>query len=97
MSIAKEEAKRFIEKLPDHVTWDDIMYVFYVKKKLAVALKAAEEGRIVSHDDVKKRFLPQWGFCGLNQLLKTLKVSGITLNVVQNIMHPCSSRELLKQ
>jgi hypothetical protein len=35
------------------------MYEFYVKKKLAVALKAVEEGRIVSHDDVKKRFLPQ--------------------------------------
>jgi len=30
MSIAKEEAKRLIEKLPDQVTWDDIMYEFYV-------------------------------------------------------------------
>jgi hypothetical protein len=30
MSIAKKEAKRLIEKLPDQVTWDDIMYEFYV-------------------------------------------------------------------
>ena len=59
MSIAKEGAKRLIEKLPGQVTWDDIMYEFYVKNKLAVALKVAEEGRIVSHDDVKKRFFLQ--------------------------------------
>ena len=57
MSIVKEEARNLIEKLPDQATWDDIMYEFYVKKKLAVALKAAEEGRVISHEEVKKRFL----------------------------------------
>ena len=57
MSIVKEEARDLIERLPDQATWDDIMYEFYVKKKLAVALKAAEEGRIISHEEVKKRFL----------------------------------------
>ncbi len=59
MSIVKEEAKKLIDKLPDQATWDDIMYEFYVKKKLAVALKAAEEGRIIPHEEVKKRFLSQ--------------------------------------
>jgi hypothetical protein len=44
MDIAKEEARKLIEKLPDQATWDDIIYEFYVKKKLDVALKAAEEG-----------------------------------------------------
>ena len=57
MNIAKEEAKKLIDKLPDQATWDDIMYEFYVKKKLEVALKAADEGRVVSHEEVKKRFL----------------------------------------
>lgn len=57
MSIVKEEAKELIDKLPDHATWDDIMYEFYVKKKISAALKAAEEGRVVSHEEVKKRFL----------------------------------------
>jgi hypothetical protein len=57
MSIIKEEAKKLIDKLPDQATWDDIMYEFYVKKKLAVALEAADEGRIVSHKEVKKRLL----------------------------------------
>jgi predicted transcriptional regulator len=59
MSIVKEEAKELIDKLPDHATWDDIMYEFYVKKKIAAALKAAEEGRVVSHEEVKKRLTSQ--------------------------------------
>ena len=59
MSIAKEEAKKLIDKLPEHATWDDIMYELYVKKKIAVALKAAEEGRVLSHEEVKKRLLSQ--------------------------------------
>lgn len=56
-SIVKEEAIDLIRNLPDHATWDDIMYEFYVKKKLASALKAADEGRVVSHEEVKKRFI----------------------------------------
>ncbi|MBN1350877.1 hypothetical protein JXJ21_15770 [candidate division KSB1 bacterium] len=57
MTIVKEEAIKLINRLPDHATWDDIMYEFYVKKKLAIALEAAKEGRMVSHEEVKKRFL----------------------------------------
>lgn len=57
MNIAKEEARRLIEKLPEQATWDDIMYEFYVRKKLEVALKAADKGRVIPHEEVKKRFL----------------------------------------
>ncbi len=55
----KEEAKRLIERLPENASWDDIMYELYVKKKLSESLKAANEGRIVSHEEVKKRFSAQ--------------------------------------
>ena len=57
MLNVKEEAKKLIENLPDQVSWDDIMYEFYVKKKLTIALKAAQEGRVISHEEVKKRLL----------------------------------------
>ena len=67
MSIIKKEAKKLIDKLPEQATWDDIMYEFYVKKKLAVALKAAEEGRVISHKEVKKRLLSKWKSNGLNR------------------------------
>ncbi len=59
MNLVKDEAKKLIEKLPDTATWDDIMYELYVKKKIAAGLKAADEGRVVSHEDVKKRLLAQ--------------------------------------
>lgn len=51
MISEKEEAKRLIEA----VTWNDIMYEFYVKKKLADSLRAANEGRVLSHEEVKDR------------------------------------------
>ncbi len=57
MNIVKEEAKKMIDRLPDNATWDDVMYELYVKKKIAAGLKAAEEGRVVSHGDAKKRLL----------------------------------------
>lgn len=57
MEIAKEEARKLIDKMPEQATWDDIMYEFYVRKKLETALKAAEEGRVVTHEEAKKRFL----------------------------------------
>ncbi len=57
MNLTKKEARKLIDNLPDQATWDDIMYEFYVKKKLTVALKAAEEGRVVSHEKARKRLL----------------------------------------
>lgn len=57
MSTVKEEAKKLIDSLPEQTTWDDIMYEFYVKQKIAIALKADDEGRVVAHSEVKKRLL----------------------------------------
>jgi len=57
ISVAKEEAKNLLDRLPDHVSWGDIMYEFYVKEKIMTALKAAENGKVISHDKVKRRFL----------------------------------------
>ena len=57
MNVTKKEAKKLIDSLPDQATWDDIMYEFYIKKKLTIALKAADEGSIVSHKEAQKRLL----------------------------------------
>ena len=55
MSAVKEEAKQLIDALPEQATWDDIMYEFYVRQKIATALKAADEGSFVSHKKVKEK------------------------------------------
>lgn len=59
MSTIKEEAMQLISRLPEEVTWEDIMYRLYVKRKIEEGIKAAEEGRTVSHDEVKALFAPK--------------------------------------
>jgi len=56
MSITKEEALQLISGLPEEATWEDIMYPLYVKRKIEEGIKAAEEGRTVSHNEVKELF-----------------------------------------
>ena len=58
MSVAKEEARRLLDEIPENASWDDIMYQFYVRKKIEVALREAEDGDVVPHEEMKKRFLP---------------------------------------
>jgi len=55
MSTIKEEAKKLIDKLPEDATWDDIMYEFYVIKKLTTALKVVDNGQVLLHEEVKKK------------------------------------------
>ncbi len=57
MLSAKDAARLIIDHLPDQATWDDIMYELYVKQKIEAGLKAADEGRTVSHKEAKKRLL----------------------------------------
>lgn len=57
MNAEKEEAIKTIQSLPDTATWDDIMYHFYVKKKLSEAMQEAAAGKTISHEKVKGQFL----------------------------------------
>lgn len=60
MGLARDEAKRIIENLPEEATWDDIMYQLYVKEKVEKSLDEVEQGNIISHEDVKKRLFSKW-------------------------------------
>jgi len=55
MATVKEEARELIERLADEASWDDLMYEIYVRKKIAMGLKAAEEGKLIPHDEVRRR------------------------------------------
>ncbi len=56
MSTARDEAIKMIARLPEEVSWDEIMYKIYVKRKIEEGIKAADEGRTVSHEEVKDLF-----------------------------------------
>ena len=57
MPTAKKQALELVKKLPEKATWDDIMYQIYVRKKIEAGIHAADEGRVVPHETVKKRFI----------------------------------------
>ena len=57
MPTAKKQALEMVKKLPEKATWDDIMYQIYVRKKIETGINAADERRVVPHEDVKKRFI----------------------------------------
>jgi predicted transcriptional regulator len=54
MSVAKEEARRLIENIPDTASWDDIMYEFYVRQKVEAALEQMEAGEVVPHEEIEQ-------------------------------------------
>ena len=59
MGGAKQEALKLIDGLPEEASWDDIIYQVYVRKKIEKGIEAAEQGRVVAHDEVKRQFLSE--------------------------------------
>jgi len=57
MGGVREEAQKLIEAMPEETSWDDLIYQMYVRKKIAKGIEAAEQGRDVAHEEVKKQFL----------------------------------------
>ena len=56
MKTPKEQAIDLISRLPVEATWEDISYYLYVRRKIEEGIKAANEGRVVSPDEVRKLF-----------------------------------------
>ena len=56
MTIAREEARQLLDSIPDSASWDDIMYEFYVRKKVEAALEEADAGEVLTHEEVEERF-----------------------------------------
>ena len=57
MRLVKEEAKKLLDDLPEEVSWDDLLYEMYVRKKIDEGIKAVDEEKVIPHEEVKKRFL----------------------------------------
>lgn len=55
-SNVKHEAEQLIRALPEQASWDDLMYEIYVRQQIEGGLRAADEGRVVTHEEVKRRF-----------------------------------------
>ena len=51
----KEEARRLLEKLPDNVTWDDLMHEIYVRQSIEAGLADSEAGRVTGVAEVRTK------------------------------------------
>lgn len=56
MSTVKQQLRELAEALPEDATWDQAMYELYVRQKIAEGEEAIADGRVVPHEEVKKRF-----------------------------------------
>jgi len=61
MATAKEEVRKLLEKIPDDSSFEDIQYHIYVREKIERGLKDAEEGRVLSQEEVERRMLKWTG------------------------------------
>ena len=56
MQTPKQEIQELLRELPDDTTLEDIQYHIYVKQKIAQGLADVRAGRVISHEEVEKRF-----------------------------------------
>lgn len=52
----KEKVETLLKDLPGDADREDLMYKIYVRQSIEQGLKDVEEGRTVSHEEIKKRF-----------------------------------------
>ena len=50
----RDAAKAAIDSLPENSTWEDVFYRLHVRKKIEQGLADAENGELLSTDDVKR-------------------------------------------
>lgn len=56
---AKQRAIKTISRLPPRATLEDIMEELYFRAKVERGLRDIEQGRVVSHEEIKRR-LARW-------------------------------------
>lgn len=55
MQAVKQEALDAIARLPDDTDMEEIMYRLYVLDKIRKGREAAEQGRTISHEEIRRR------------------------------------------
>ncbi len=56
MSV-KEQIRKMIEQLPDECSVEDVQYQLYLIEKVRRGLKSIDEGKGISHEEVRKQFM----------------------------------------
>lgn len=57
MANAKQSAREVIERLPDTISWNDLICALYMKQKIDDGLRELDHGRGIPHEEVRPRLL----------------------------------------
>ena len=52
----KDEARRLVERLPDNVTWDELMHEIYVRQAIEAGLTDSKAGKVLDVAAVREKF-----------------------------------------
>lgn len=55
MATAKERVRQLLDTVDDGASLEEIQYRIYVLQKIEAGLRDAEEGHLISHEEVKRR------------------------------------------
>jgi hypothetical protein len=55
----RHEVEKILERLPENVSLEEIQHHIYVKQKIERAIRAAESGETISHEEVEKQ-MSKW-------------------------------------
>jgi hypothetical protein len=53
--LDKSLAHQLIDQLPNDATWEDLLYEIYAREEIEAGIKDADEGRLLSVADVRRR------------------------------------------
>ena len=56
MASAKQAVLEMIQRLPDDASLEDIQHHLYVLQKIERGLKDVEAGRVITQEEMEKRF-----------------------------------------
>jgi predicted transcriptional regulator len=59
MATTKKTVQAVLDTLPEDCSLEDVQYQLYLRQRLQKSVAAAAAGRVVTHDEVKKR-LAKW-------------------------------------
>lgn len=57
MTVAKKYVIDIVERMPDELDIDDLMYELYVIEKVMRGMKDIDSGNVVAHEEAKRRLL----------------------------------------
>lgn len=52
----KDEARRLLDRLPEDITWDQLMHEIYVRQSIEAGLAASKAGKIVDVAAVREKY-----------------------------------------